>query len=382
MTTPTVSADAVRRFRFVRHQLDRDPAKGGKGGDVALLDYGVQDTGPDGAAWALSIRGAGPPVEDLVYAWTIRGAPHAYRRTEVAAIAVATAPLSEIDAGKRIFDANKPLKAAGIPALDALRTIAGHQRKIVRRPTVKGEVSSRLTEVVDEPYLRSCRPCNAVHIYENPFRIAALQAGLELEPGTSPPVLLRVKGLKPPMYRRLGDEAEPRFDVVRNYLRFYGPARIRDAAEFLDARQADVEQAWPADAVEVRVKGEAASTGRAQRRFILAEDAEALSGDSGAARTLRLLGPYDPYLQLRDRTVLVTDEKRRKALWPVIGRPGAVVAGGDVLALWRPRTSGQRLRLAVEPWTRLTKPVRTALEEQAERLAVHRGVTLAALAFD
>ena len=376
-----IGADAVRRFRFRRHQLDRDTDDGGKGGDVALLDYGVQDTGPDGAAWALAIRGGRASAADLVYAWTLRGAPHAYRRGDVEAVAVATAPLSEADAGKRIFDANKPLKAAGIPALDALRTLAGHQRKIVRSPTVKGDVSSRLSEVVDEPYLRMCRPCNTIHVYENPFRMAALQAGLELEPGTSPPVLHRIKGLKPPMYRSLGDAAEPRFDVVRNYLRFYGPARIRDAAEFLDAPQSEVEAAWPDDAVEVGVKGEAVSTARRQRRFILAEDAETLTGEGvGKAVTLRLLGPYDPYLQLRDRAVLVPDEARRKALWPVIGRPGAVVGhGGDLLALWRPRTSGQRLRLAVEPWTRFTKPVRTALEEQAERLAVHRGVTLAGI---
>ena len=175
MTTVTVSADALRHFRFRRHQLDRDPAVGGKGSDVALLDYGVQDTGPDGAAWALAIRGAAASPVDLVYAWTLRGAPHAYRRGDVEAIAVATAPMSETDAGKRIFDANKPLKAAGIPALEALRAIAGHQRKIVRTPTVKGEVSSRLTEVVDQPYLRSCKPCNAIHIYENPFRMAALR---------------------------------------------------------------------------------------------------------------------------------------------------------------------------------------------------------------
>jgi hypothetical protein len=373
----------VRSFRFRRHQLDREPADACAERDAELLDYGVQDTGPDGAAWALAIRGASPPVEDLVYAWTIRGAPHAYRRADVAAIAVATAPLSEADAGKRIFDANKPLRAAGIPALEALRTIAGHQRKIVRAPTVKGDVSGRLTKVVDQPYLRSCRPCNAIHVYENPFRMAALQGGLELEPGTSPPVLHRIAGLKPPMYRRLGNKAEPRFDVVRNYLRFYGPARIRDAAEFLDAAQADVERAWPADSIEVRVKGEVVSSGRAQRRFVLVEDAEALTAGAGAvAATLRLLAPYDPYLQLRDRPVLVPDPERRKALWPVIGRPGAVVADGDVLALWRPRSSGQRLRLAIESWTRLTKPVRTALEQQAERLAAHRGVTLAGLAFD
>jgi len=101
---------------------------------------------------------------------------------------VATAPLSEGDAGKRIFDAVKPLREAGIPTLEALRTLAGHLRKIVRSPTVKGDVSGRLTELVDKPYLRSCQPCKTIHVYENPFRMAALQAGLELEPGTSPPV--------------------------------------------------------------------------------------------------------------------------------------------------------------------------------------------------
>jgi len=95
------------------------------------------------------------------------------------------------------------------------------------------------------------------------------------------------------MYRRLGDKAEPRFDVVRNYLRFYGPARIRDAAVFIDAPPGDVERRWG-----------------------------------------------------------------------------------------RPRTSGKRLRLAVEPWRRLKPPERAALEEQAERLAAHRGVTLAGVAYE
>ncbi|HYH48969.1 MAG TPA: crosslink repair DNA glycosylase YcaQ family protein [Acidimicrobiia bacterium] len=407
-----VSVEAVRRFRFERQSLDGSAAEAPVVGDAPILDYGVQDTGPDGAAWALLIRGADVPAADLVYAWTLRGAPHAYRRADIAAIAVATAPLSEADAGKRIFDAMKPLKAAGIPALDALRTLAGHQRTIVRSATVKGEVSSRLTQLVDEPYLRSCKPCNAIHVYENPFRMAALQAALELERGTSPPVLRRITGLKPPMYRRLGVEAEPRFDVVRNYVRFFGPARIRDAAAYLDAPQADVERQWPADVVEVTVEGEAApapastssgrgssgrgssgrgssssSSGRARRRFVLAEDAEALA-EAGAGRgttasaSVRLLGPFDPYLQLRDRELLAPEPERRKALWPILGRPGAVVRGGEVLALWRPRTSGKRLRLAVEPWRSLRAADRRTLEEDAERLAAFRDVMLAGLDFD
>lgn len=384
MTGLTASARAVRWFRFCRQELDREPAGSGEERDVALLDYGLQDTGPDGAAWALAVRGAAPG--DLAYAWTIRGAPHAYRRGDLAAIAVATAPFSEADAGKRMFDAVKPLKEAGIPALEALRTLAGHLRHIVRTPTVKGEVSRRLTSLVDQPFLRPCRPCDAIHVYENPFRLAALQGGLELEPGTSPPVLRRIPELPAPMYRRLGGEAHARFDVVRNYVRFYGPATVRDAAEFLDAPVREVERQWPDDAVEVVVDAAPSSSARSPSRFVLADDVEALV-EAGthrrrAAGPVRLLGPYDPFLQSRDRDVLVPEPARRRVLWPVLGRPGVVVSAGEIIAVWRPKAAGKRLRLTVETWKSFTKPEHAGLEDQAERLAAHRGVALAGLVID
>jgi hypothetical protein len=376
MASATATRRDVLRYRLHRHQLDREPGTAAGPGDVELLDVGVQDTGTDGAAWALAVRGipAFDPKE-LALAWTLRGAPHAYRRTDLDAVAVATAPLSEADAAKRIFDAAKPLKAAGIPVLDALRIVAGHLREIVAKPTVKGDASSRLTELVDQPYLRACRPCAATHVYEMPFRLAALQAGLELDPGTSPPVLRRVPRLRPLLFGQLAGGAEPQLDVVRGYLRFYGPARVADATTFLDAAAKDVKAAWPDDAVEVTVDDDAGS----QPRFVLAEDLDALTGGGAASRTVRLVGPYDPYLQLRDRDLLVTDEACRRDLWRVLGRPGAIVADGEVIGTWRPKASGRKLTVRVEPWTSWSSVHRTLIEEQADRLAAHRNVALAAV---
>lgn len=369
-------------FRFRRHDLHREPGSLRSASDLALLDQGVQDTGPDGALWALAIRGASPPGDDeLAWTWTLRGAPHAYRRADLAAVAVATAPFSEGDAAKRIFDASRPLKEAGIPVLDALATVAAEERTIVTRPTVKGDLSSRLTEVLDEPFLRECRPCQAVHAFEQPFRIAALQAGLELEPGTSPPVLRRVKGLEPLRFGTPGTEADPRFDVIRGHLRSYPGTSPRDVAAFVDAPLKEVRAHWPEDVVEVAVDG-SSRTG-ADATFALAEDADALAGAAGprssrkAPEAVRLLGTHDPYVQLRDRDLLVSDEDRRQELWRVIGRPGAVVGDGEVLGTWRPRTAKGRLTLRVDPWTRLTAATRALVEEQAERLAAHRSVDLA-----
>jgi len=354
----TVSRAEVLGFRVRAQQLDRQDVGLA---DVAVLDFGVQDTGPDGGRWALALRGLSDvDAADLVLLWTLRGAPHLYRRSEVASVAAAVAPFSEADAGKRIFDAGRPLKAAGIGNVEALDAVAAAMRSIVTRPTVKGEVSSRLTAVMPKPYLRHCRSCATTHLYEMPFRLAAVRAGLELQPGTSPPVLERI-----PRFR-VAARAEARHDVVRAYLRFLGPATPKHVAGFLDAPVADVKARWPDDAVEVSVDGE--------KRWLLSDDVAALGA---APHVVRLLGPYDLYLQGRDRELLVPDAAHAKALWPVLGRPGGVLVDGEVTGTWRPRASGRRLRLEVTLWSgRRSGAARAALAEQAERLAAHRGSAL------
>lgn len=365
------SRSAVIGFRWRRHGLDAEPSSVAAAG-VDLLDYGVQDTGPDGAALALMLRGARLANADeladagLFLAWTLRGAPHAYRRSDVAEVTVATTPYSEADAAKRVFDAAKGLKAAGIPVLEALDVIAGEMRSIATKRVVKGDMSSALTDRLDRPYLRKCVPCNAIHTYEQPFRFAALQAGLELEPGTSPPVLRRLPKVKPGRYRRLAGEASPRLDVVRNYLRFYGPADAKELAAFVDMPQKDAKEHWPDDAVEV-----------GSGRFVLADDEEAVREGGASGGVVRLLGPFDPYLQTRDREGLVADSAQRKDLWRTIGRPGGVAIDGEIVGTWRPRTKGSKLTIAVDPWAKVSKRTRTTIEEQAERLAAFRGVTLA-----
>jgi hypothetical protein len=361
----TASARDVLAARITAQQLDRES---GTLADTAVLDLGVQDTGPDGALWALAVRGIDVAALDpgeLATVWTLRGAPHVYRRADLPAVATATAPFSEADAAKRVFDAARPLKAAGIPVLTALDTLAATMRGIVTAPMVKGEMSRRLSQAVEEPYNRYCRPCDAVHPHEQTFRLAALGAGLELQPGTSPPVLQPVPGFAP------AGTVPDRLDVVRAYLHLLGPATHQHVAGYLDAPVKDVKARWPEDAVEVTVDG--------QRRWMLAADADRLG--AAPAPVTRLLGPFDLFLQGRDRETLVADDARRKAMWPVLGRPGAVLADGAVAGVWRPRKAGSSLTVAVEPWQTLSPAVRGAVEEQAGRLAAFRGIRLRAVEF-
>jgi len=230
-------------------------------------------------------------------------------------------------------------------------------RSIVTGPTVKGDLSGELNARLPEPYQRFCRPCDAVHLYEQPFRLSALQAGLELRPGTSPPVLERLPGWRGP-----ASEVDPTLDPIRAALHLIGPLTPRQVASYLDAPVKDVKSHWPSDTEPVTVEGE--------ERHVLSEDVEALRAPPDPSGLVRLLGPFDLFLQARDRELVVTDQARRKDLWRTLGRPGGILIDQEILGTWRPRAAGKKLRVAVDAWAPLPD-----LTEQAERLAAFRGVT-------
>jgi len=341
--------------------------------DAAIFDFGVQDTGRDGASWALANRGV--PIQNtseletspkVALAWTLRASPHYYRRADLPEVLVATSPLSDRDAARRIVGADKPLKEAGIPTIAGLTEVATQLRQVVTDPMLKGDVSTQLTGRLDPPYVRYCRACQATHSWEVPFRVGALYAGLELEPGTSPPVLRRIPDWPK---REPGPASDPMaapqsLQPIRNYLRFLGPATPSDVAAFLDSPVAEVKRHWPGDAVEVKVDG--------RHGWVLGEVGH-LEQDQ---ELLRLLGGFDLYLQGKDRDLIVPDVSRHKELWPTLGRPGAVLRGTEIVGTWRPKASGKQLTLRLSLWTTLSRQSRSQLEFEAERLAAHRGVKL------
>lgn len=326
MAERAVTREHVLRHRVYVQALDaRRPRT-----DSPILDLGAQDTGPDAAAWALALRRCSLPPDE----------------------------------GKRIFDAATPLRRAGLGILDALETVAAEMRDVVRTPTVKGDLSAALTERLAEPFLRWCTACGATHTYEQPFRIASLHAGLELEAGTSPPMLRRIEGWRGPA-KAVPDHLDP----VRATLHLLGPSSPRLVAGYLDTTLSEVTEHWPDDVVPVTVSGTTVQ--------VLEADEQALL-DPPSPEGLLLLGPFDLFLQGRDRELVLPDAAARTHLWRALGRPGAILDGHELVGSWRPRASGSKLRIAVETWSGADPP--RGLEEQGERLADFRGKTYAGLA--
>jgi hypothetical protein len=349
------------------HRTSRSPAR------LAVLDIGVQDAAGEQARLAFDARlGATPPADvygpghPLALVWSLRGAPHVHRRAELDGIAGALFPLSEADAAGRLNETGPSVERAGIAALEQFGLAVDAMHSVVTRSSAKGAVSTAVSRKLPEVMLRDCRACRARHLSDSAMRVALLAAGLELQPGTSPPVLLR----RPMAGRPDGPDRPALTALLRAYLRLLGPATVGEAAGYVDARRADVEPVWPDRLVPVEVDGRVT--------WLPAEAVPDFENPPEPA-LVRILGASDPYLQARDRAVLVPDKSRHKVLWPVLGRPMVLLVDGEVSGTVRPKASGKRLTLRVEPFGSLPSARWEAVQAEAERVAAVRGFELAAV---
>ncbi|QBI19595.1 winged helix DNA-binding domain-containing protein [Egibacter rhizosphaerae] len=337
--------------------------------DLRVLDLGVQDTPPGSAAQALAIRlGRAPPgaADDdrLAVTWTFRGAPHVHRADDLLPLSRALWPVSEDDALTRLDTSASPLRGMGMTPRQALRFVAQQVREVVTEPMAKGEVSAALTPRVPAELTMDCQRCEATHIIETLFRSAMLPAGLSFVPGRKGVVFAPIPGWPGPP-----EEAEAPAHLLRAYLHLHGPATLAEAASFLGARGRDLQGHVPADAVDVEVTS---ADGAARPALALREDLEALR-EPPDPPPLRLLPPSDPFLQARDRHLLVPEDGLRASLWPSVGRPGAVLAEGELVGIWRARRAGKRLEVDIESADRLPDVVRPHLDAEVELIAEARG---------
>lgn len=342
-----------------------------------VLRLGVQSTGPS-VALALAAR-TDAGHADLVSAWTHRGAPHRQRADDLAVPAAASLPFDDADAAARMHWSRPQQAALGMGAREAIDRAADALAAVVTAPMTKGAVSAAITRLLPAPLLRDCVPCGCVHVHEQLMRLAALPAGVGLD-ASGPTLLLAPGGWARPA----APDVDAAAALVEAYLRVLGPATDRQVADFLGTTPTAFTPALAA-AGEGLEEVEVTGFGRAR---LPAGDVAALANPP-EPDAVRLLPPFDPFVQARDRELVIDDPSLRKEVHRVIGNPGIVLADGEVVATWRATTraakrsrvsdepSGRRLTLLVSPAVPLPPPVRSRIDDEAERVAAARGLTLA-----
>ena len=76
---------------------------------------------------------------------------------------------------------------------------------------------------------------------------------------------------------------------------------------------------------------------------------------------------------LSTSALTVPDKSVHKALWPVLGRPGALLVDGEIAGTWRTRAGGRKLTITVEAFVPLRPSVWPLVDAEAERVAEVRG---------
>jgi hypothetical protein len=170
------------------------------------------------------------------------------------------------------------------------------------------------------------------------------------------------------------DPEVARAELLRRYLRCYGPSTRGDFAAWAGIRASDTDPWWGP------VQDELTPVEFGGTSWILTEDLDALRS-APTPKGVRLLPPRDPYTQLRDRETIV-DKKYHRDVWKTVGEPGTVLADGAITGIWRPRKRGRKLTITVKTFGSLPDRDTASLQTEAEQVAPLRGASSVDVEFD
>ena len=387
----TVTREQARAFRLRRHHLDRPLPSGGL--VEAAAGCGVQNSPPGTWETALWNRVEGvtiPQLEQALYGektllqtWSIRGVPLVFPTVDAG---VFLAPLcaqpgeepwiytrgitGALDALGLDFDDLLPLVETACACLEGETVLS------------KEALDRRLAGVIEPMLPPEVRPAwNAPSMYGQPDRqtVGGAAVSFLLRPCSfrGKVVFGAREGIYPTftsparwLGRSLLNHPDGVRELVRRFLRCYGPTQVSDFQSWLGCSPRQAKRLWGGiedELAPVELDG--------KRRWVLAEDLNLLSqGEEG--EQLLLLGSHDPYLDLRDRELILPDKARQRQVWKTVGNPGAVLLGGRVIGFWTVRTRGDKLDAAVTLFEALEPTQRSRLEELAQGYAAFRGSAL------
>jgi hypothetical protein len=357
-----VDADQVLAFRLARSGLAARDAR-------SLAEAAAcpaSDFGRDAALLALAARAEGVSREaydravdagDLIVAHIVRGAIHALAPADFALYGRALLARDDEELGAQLGRQVQRLAAEhGFAPTEALDEVAAATEDALAdgRRLDKNELHEELRQRVRPEFMPWCRSCQSHHVAPMLWRYATVKAGVRLDPER------RYTKARP-------GRTPAASEAVRRFLRFYGPAKPGDLADWAGLARPHAQRLWDEAAGDLaKVDGHG---------WLMSEDVGLLESPP-AAEGIHLIPPGDPYLQKPNRSLLAPDPELRKRLFRPVASPGAVLSDGRLTGLWRLRMKGRKAEITVEELGRLR---RRDLEEEARRVAVLRGAADAAL---
>jgi hypothetical protein len=385
-----IDRDSVVGFRLASHHLDV------RLGDGELLAAaarcGVQDSPPGSALLAFHARVEGVTADvveaalqdrSMLLTWCMRGAPYYLPAADADVYTTGVLPVTEDARRHFVQGVGEAVDRLRLTVTEAVDIVTPATREVLSgRQLAIDELGAEVAERV-EPELTAQQ--RRVWNEEGPYakgqpigeavvhfcvRLLALQRTVCFAPraGNKAPFVLTEEWFDGPL-----EAAEPetsRAELLRRYLRSYGPSDRAGFAAWLGVRVGDIDPWWSQledELVEVDFDGTA---------WIQAADLDPLRTASRPTG-VRMLPPRDPYTQLRDRETIVGSAHHRQ-VWRATGAPGIILADGEIIGTWRGRKRGRKLHIELEAFQTfrpLSAGRRDALVAEAESLAPLRNAS-------
>ncbi len=389
----SATREQVIAFRLRNHHLAERLSPGDH--LAALAACGVQDSPPGSAALSLHARVWDLQPDDAdrllqtraaVQIWAMRAAPYLIRAADMPIFTTGLLPDDDAALRHYIQGATDHLAELALTAAEAVRlTGAALPEALSGRSLTKDALAAALASAVAPALTAKQRALwvspdgwrsntHGETVVRFALSVLSLQGRLCLLPGKGGAATEIVLAGD---WVTLAPAAMPReeaaAELLRRYLHCYGPSTAADYALWAGISRPQADRAWAplSTALEpVSVEG--------KERWLLTDDRPALQ-HARMPQGVRLLPPHDPYLQARERLLLVAEPARRQLTWQTVGSPGVVLVDGEIAGVWRPKKRGKSLTVSVQPFRPVDPGLQASLEAEAESLGPFRGADSVAL---
>lgn len=357
---PSLPWSQVSAFQTSRHHLDcRAPPKSLE--DVVGDICGVQAqlmSAAQIALWARVQRLAREDVEHalwkertLVKTWCMRGAVHLLPAKDL--------PVYVGALRRRVREEQRWMARYGVEPEDADAMTEAILNALASGPLTRQELTERVVTRLGAKAKRWVQ-----YSWGGVVKQACLKGFVCFGPNRGQEItFIRQDQWLPALEDLLVEDAEN--ELLRRYLRGYGPATLQDFAVWAGMAVSDV---MP---IRERLRGELVEIAIGHKSaLILRRDLAEAQAIKAKSHVVRLLPSFDPYmLGHRDKKHLV-DEAHYKRVYRKAGWLSPVVlVDSRVIGIWSIKRRGRCLNLAVEPFGKLTPTVRDNIEAEAKALA-------------
>lgn len=133
--------------------------------------------------------------------------------------------------------------------------------------------------------------------------------------------------------------------LVRKYLHCYGPATAASFENWLGCSSAQAKRMWALVSEEMEPV-----TVTGKKAFILSCDKDLLLSPAPIERELVLLGGHDPYLDQRNRAILLPDLSLHRQVWKMVSNPGVILQNGEIIGIWTNKKNGKGMDVTLTLW--------------------------------